>query len=353
MKPACDPCRVPSARLPEGGFSLVEVVVALTLVLVILGGLFSLSAPTTALHRSLPEIALVQQRLRYAFERLHRDLLAVGRGTRVQSPGPLARILPPVLPYRLGLRAPPAPHRQAGGGALTVLRVSATGGAETVTTTPLAGPRPMLTLAAGPGCGPPVCGYAARDLLLVFDDRGHHPVWDFFRVIAVRQMTLMLERLRPGGSTTFAPGAVVAPLSLDHYYYDPARTELRHYDGWRGDFPLVDNVVAFEVRLLGVTSAGGDPCVASFGGQGAALVEIETTTLTDGPWCGPPALPFDADLRRLRAVTVELRVQSGDAMLRGADPQLFARPGSAPSGRAWVPDHAVTFTVTPPNLASR
>ena len=65
----------------EAGFSLLETVMALALTLLVLGALFELARPAASLNRSLPETANVQQRLRHAFDRLHTDLLAAGRGT--------------------------------------------------------------------------------------------------------------------------------------------------------------------------------------------------------------------------------------------------------------------------------
>jgi len=64
-------------------------------------------------------------------------------------------------------------------------------------------------------------------------------------------------------------------------------------------------------------------------------------------------LPFDADLLRIRAVTVDLRVQSAVEELRGADPRFFTRPGPAPGERGLVPDYAVSFTVAPRNMSCR
>ena len=110
----------------EAGLSLLETVMALALTLLVLGALFELASPVASVNRSLPETANVQQRLRHAFDRLHTDLLAAGRGTVLVSPGPLGRFLPPVVPYRLGLRADDGEHRRARSSAVTTLSVSLT-----------------------------------------------------------------------------------------------------------------------------------------------------------------------------------------------------------------------------------
>ena len=334
-------------RPTAAGFSLLEALIALGLLLLLTGGLLALSAPVGGFSRTVPEMAAVQQRLRVAFEQVYEDVLAAGQGTRLEAPGSLARVLPAVLPYRLGRRAPAAPHRDAGDSALTLLRVPRDRASETTTLTPAVGPRPTLALAAGPGCGPPACGFSARTLALLFDPGG---AVDLFRVVAVGAMTVTLERLHPASTTVFGAGAIVAPLELDHYYLDAARAELRRYDGWRGDFPLVDNVVGFHVGLLGVPPAAGDPCLAPLTGSEGPLAALPRPLLVDGPWCGPPGLPFDADLRRVRAVTITLRVQTADRGLRGPDPALFARPGPAVAARGQVPDLAVRVSVAPRNL---
>ena len=332
----------------EAGFSLLETVMALALTLLVLGALFELARPAASLNRSLPETANVQQRLRHAFDRLHTDLLAAGRGTVLVSPGPLGRFLPPVVPYRLGLRAAAGEHRRARPTTVTTLSVSRTSGSETTILSPIAGPAQVVRLDPGPGCASPVCGYGARDLVLVFDEHG---AWELFRVRGTGAMTLALERAH-GTATVFAPGAVVAPIELHHYYADTERLQLRHYDGWQGDFPLVDDLVDLRFRFFG--DAGAPVCQGPApAAAGGPRVEIGLAELKDGPWCGPAGLPFDADLLRIRAVTVDLRVQSAVEELRGADPRFFTRPGPAPGERGLVPDYAVSFTVAPRNMSCR
>jgi len=339
----------PTARC-DAGFSLLETVIALALTLLVLGALFELASPAASLHRSLPETANVQQRLRHAFDRLHTDLLTAGRGTVLLSPGPLGRFLPPVVPYRLGLWTVGGEHRRARSSAVTTLSVLRRDGSETTLLSPIVGSTPVVQIAPGPGCAPPACGYGARDLVLVFDEHG---AWELFRVRGTGAMTLSLERTHPT-ATAFAAGAVVAPVELHHYYIDAKQSQLRHYDGWQGDFPLVDDVVGLRFRFFGEASSGAQQCLgAAPATPGGPPIEIGLAELRDGPWCGPAGLPFDADLLRITAVAVDLRVQSAVEALRGADPRLFARPGSATGGRGLVQDHAVSFMVAPRNMSHR
>ncbi len=335
---------VSRAREPEAGASLIEAVVALGLSLALAAGLFTLVAPVQSLTRSLPELADVSQRMRYGFNRLHRDLRDVGYGLDDQSTiAPSGVWLPVLVPYRLGLRAPSAPHRAAGSSSLSLLRRAA-GSSSRLTASLVDGPSPEVALEPRPGCGP-TCGYGVGDLVLISDDQGR---WEIFRVRGRAASSLSLDRLHPT-RTAFAPGARVRRVHLDHYYRDAARDQLRHYDGWRADFPLVEGVAAFRIRLLAVQVASSEPCQSTSGDAVHALVELEWSALGDGPWCGPAEHPRDADLRRVRAVHVTLRMQAGDAY-RGRDPRLFAMPGRVALAHHQVPDLTLGFRVTPPNL---
>lgn len=345
-----NPRRAPVGHECEIGWSLIETMMALAVTLALLGALYALARPTASLTRSLPATADLQQRLRHAFDRLHADLIAAGQGTAAIDPGPLTRLLPPVMPYRLGRRVDGREHRRARPDAITTVSVSRNAGTETTVLSPITGLGTTVQLAPRPGCAPPACGYRVRDLVLVFDDRR---AWELFRVSGTGPMTLALERVHPT-ATVFTAGAAIAAVELDHYYFDEERLQLRHYDGWGGDFPVVDDLVGLRFRLFGTASPGRSPCSAEVSVEPLGPIdELSLTELTDGPWCGPAGLPFDADLLRVRAVGLELRLQSPVAELRGADPRLFARPGLALGGASVVPDYGISFIVAPRNLSSQ
>ena len=73
--------------------------------------------------------------------------------------------------------------------------------------------------------------------------------------------------------------------------------------------------------------------------------------LTDGPWCpdAGSARRFDADLLRIRRIRVAVRVQAAAPAVRGLG-QLFARPGTATSASAMVPDQQAAFDIAPRNM---
>ena len=330
----------------EAGLSLIETVVAMTVTVVVLVAVYGAVRPALLLNRSLPAMADGQQRLRHAFDRLHADLMAAGRGTLRVEPGPLRRMLPPIMPYRVGRRVRHGEHRRVRSDAITTLSVSPDGGAEARLLDAADGSGAEVRLAPGPGCGRPGCGYRTGDLALVFDDR---PAWALFRVGGTGARTLVLDRVGPA-ATAFAAGAVVAPVDVRHYYLDEERRQLRLYDGWRGDFPMVDGLAALRFRFLGGPAAAGPPCTAGASdARRGRLEEIPLERFTDGPWCGPAGSPFDADLLRVRAIGLDIRVESAAPDGAGSDRRLL--PGPVAAGGAVAEGYRVTVLVAPPNLA--
>ena len=329
----------------EAGLSLLEAIVALALTLVVLAALYGAVRPALVLNRSLPAMADAQQRMRHAFDRLHAELMAAGRGPARVEPGPLSRMLPAVVPYLVGRRARDDEHRRVRPDAISVLSVSPDGGAETRLLDALNGPAPEAGLAPGPGCPGAACGYRAGDLVLVFDDR---PAWGLFRVRDTGEATLRLEPLGPA-ATAFEAGAAIAPIDVRHYYLDEERRQLRRYDGWRGDFPLLDGAAALEFRFFGVAAGAGGPCGgAGPGAPRGRLEEIPLERFTDGPWCGPARSPFDADLLRVRAIGLDIRIEG-----TAAGPVSGPRPpvsGSALGGGEGADGYRAAFVVAPPNL---
>lgn len=323
---------------PEAGLSLIEAIVALGLTLVVVAGLYGAVRPALLLNRSLPAVADAQQRLRHAFDRLHADLMAAGRGTARVESGPLRRMLPPIVPYLVGRRAVAGEHRRARSDALTMLSVSPDGGVETRLLDAMSGSGAEVRLASGPGCAGPRCGYRAGDLVLVFDDR---PAWGLFRVRGTRASTLVLDGVGPG-ATAFPAGTAIAPVAVRHYYLDADRRQLRRYDGWQGDFPLLDGVAALEFLFFGGAAAAGAPCAADAPeAPRGSLEEIPLDRFTDGPWCGPAGSPFDADLLRVQAIGLAIGVH-------GAASEPAAAERGAP---ALDPaDYGAAVVVAPPNL---
>jgi hypothetical protein len=171
---------------------------------------------------------------------------------------------------------------------------------------------------------------------------------------------------------------------------DGARTLVR--TTWAGAVePVIDSVVSIDFRILaaaapprideatadgaeGLASYGppppraddvdpdglwpdGEHCAVTrdasgafsrltpWGGEGDA-VQMPIADLLDGPWCPHPSAAdaYDADLFRVRAVQLVLRLEATPARLRGAAGALFTRGGHADALR-WLPDRDLVLTI--------
>src|SRR5262249_29479427 len=92
-------------RSTERGFSLIELLVAVCLMLIVTSVVFGALNPAHGWFRAEPEIADLQQRLRVATDAVSHDLLVAGRGVdQGTNPGPLTDFFAPVLPFRQGRR---------------------------------------------------------------------------------------------------------------------------------------------------------------------------------------------------------------------------------------------------------
>jgi hypothetical protein len=117
----------------------------------------------------------------------------------------------------------------------------------------------------------------------------------------------------------------------------------------KGNWPAGENCT---IQMVGGIQ---QPRLAALGGIGTGLVKLTQAQLTDGPWCPDVANPnrFDADLFRVKKVRVTLRLQTGNASLRGSliagQNAMWVQPGTA-TGVRMVPDQQIKFDVTPRNM---
>jgi hypothetical protein len=182
-----------------------------------------------------------------------------------------------------------------------------------------------------------------------------------------------------------------------HYVDEATKTyQLRYFDGYINDVPVVDNVVKLQFKYFGEpqppqltgkpltvnpgpwttygpvppplgTSKNGWPagenCVFQvqggvqvprlpvLGDGSLGQVELTQNMLTDGPWCPKNGQnqKFDADLLRIRRVQVTIRVQAALSTMRGPAGTLFMKGGTG-DGSQLIPDQEITFDVTPRNM---
>lgn len=379
-----------------GGFSLVELVVSAALTTTVVACLFALVHPAQSAFSSEPEMSDMKQRLRVAVDALRRDLGTAGSGPETAGrTGSLIHYFPPLVPFREGASSNDA------AGTVKTDTVTAIGVPATAAQTTLAGDLlpGVLTVQAAPepGCpaGTNLCGFSPGLTVAIYDDTG---LFGLFTVAAVAdaaaQITLA-PRQAHSSSATYRSGSNLVQVRVHTFTLksDPATqtSQLMYADGSTGaDVPVVDHVVGLAFAYYGeprppslaleTTAYGplpppsgsrttaypaGENCtfqvdpvtgdrVPRLGAlaAGAALVPLRPAQLTDGPWCPDEtdAHRWDADLLRIRAVGVTVRVEAALAALRGPAGVLFSNAGSSNSPSRWAPDQEIRFRVSPRNL---
>lgn len=387
----------------NGGFTLIELMVACAITLTVLAGALTLLNPAHGILKVQPEAADMQQRVRVGVEVLTKAIVGAGAGTTTGTgAGPLIDYFAPLLPYRLGvISSDPVAGRFYRSDAITVLAVPQTA-SETTIRDRLAVTAQELQLNSQVNCPQgrldQSCGFEPKMRVLLFDASG---AWD---VMTITDVQPPLLRVQYGGSlmVPYEAGSLITRIVVHTYYLKSeiasGTFQLMHYDGYQTDLPVIDNVVKLEFSYFGepqppmlrpakrlddplgpYTTYGprpplidrdnpndswpaGENCIfAVQDGQhvprlpvlalGSAQVELGADLLSDGPWCTDAGHVnrFDADLLRIRRVGVRLRVQAASATMRGPAGVLFTRGGTASAGD-YVPDQEIRFDVTPRNL---
>lgn len=388
------------------GFSVVELLVATTMLAMAMAAVLAIAEPVQGIFRTQPEVADTQQRLRVGVDVITAALADAGRGVGTGAiGGPLARLLPPVMPYRSGDVRSDAPagvfYRTD---TVSILAVGAGAGQSVVQRVVTPGAQ-VLEVEASPNCADALkallCGFTPGLRVLLYDVDGRH---DVVTVASVTGRTLVLERHGGSLASRYDSGHAQMAVVDEHTYFlkaNPAAAtyQLMHYDGQVSDFPVVDNIVGLGFAYLGTPAppvvtgrlstidpgrvettygppppalgiddaddawAAGENCVVAVVngqqvsrlpplGPGSSLVVLTPAQLTDGPWCPDAAAAerFDADLLRIRRVRVQMRAQAGSASFRGAAGAFFTFPGTATRSDRVVFDQAVETDITPPNL---
>jgi Tfp pilus assembly protein PilW len=379
-----------------GGFSLLEVVIATALTTVLVAGVFALVNPAQGAFATEPEVADMQQRLRVAVDTLRRDLATAGAGADIAGrTGSLMDFLAPLLPFREGAAGEDAI------GTMTTDTVTAIGVPATAAQTTLAAdllPGALtLQVVAEPGCSPDtnLCGFSPGLTIAIYDDTGTFGVFTVAAVADAAAQITLTARSAHSSSTTYRSGSNVVEVRVHTFTLksDPAnRTfQLMHADGSAGaDVPVVDHVVglAFDYDaeprppslVAGTAGYGpsppppgvrttaypaGENCMFQIdpvsGEQvprlpalaaGTALVPLTAARLGDGPWCPDETNGhrWDADLLRIRAIGVTIRVEAALAALRGPAGVLFTNGGSSNSPGRWAADQQIRFRISPRNM---
>jgi prepilin-type N-terminal cleavage/methylation domain-containing protein len=352
----------------EQGFSLIELLVAATVFATAAALIFHFAARSLRLAASHPESADVHQRLRVAVAMMQRDLMNAGAGPLHGLAGrPLANYLPPIVPARTGARSPD-PEASAFTDRISVTYVPEEGWSATLASN-TAAMDDAIVVKAEAGCpGAGLCGFVPGTRAAILDVKEPGAGYDLFSVTDVAAGLAHGTPNPPFTRLYAADTSVVVPVVQHVYYHDASTDRLMLYDGYRGDVPLVDNVVALQFAYYadpspaGVAAptsgtgncayAAGDPPVPLLQPlPGLTLAPLTTQQMTDGPFCGAGPGRFDVDLLRIRRVRVTIRVQAGSGQARGSGPG-FVNAGTASAIENAVKDFETTFDVAPRNLST-
>jgi hypothetical protein len=379
------------------GFTVVELLIASIVVLTVGGAALALVAPLGALTEAGSGSVDLSQRLRTGTDAITADVARAGSGLMIGGEqGGLGAMMPVVVPDVLPR---PGSPREIGWQAATLglLHVPLTA-AQARLASPAPGPLDPLPLQPTPFCGGTLasCGFSAGLPVAIVGPGGR---WELVTVSAVEEPTRSLRHDASPLTHRYEAGALVVHVAPRSYALrgdaaSGAWVLTREQDGGVAQ-PVLDHVVGFTVEFFGdaepprawttgadgqvSTSYGpapppldsppggtwpaGENCVFTRAADGsvssrlAALppgrgrVLLSPDILGDGPWCPDvtAALRYDADLLRIRHVTVRLRVQVASAALRGVAGPLFSRGGTG-RARVLVPDREVLVTVSPLSL---
>jgi prepilin-type N-terminal cleavage/methylation domain-containing protein len=377
--------KLPRARA-QLGFTLIEMLIAASLSLCITAAIVAAVHPAESVFTVESETSDVQQRLRIAADTLFKDLVQAGAGTDAGADkGSLIDFLPPVLPYRPA-RVGGDPPETVRSDVITLFYVPSRRSQATIAS-PMPAASGIVRINAGFGCplSDAVCGLSASRTVLIYDSNGS---FDRYRVDGAEGSLLTLFHTTPDSPRIYPAGSRIVEAMARSYFLRPEPStggfQLVRDDGdERAVAPVVDHVVQLTFRYFGdprppmsppppaasdqpTSYPPGENCVAlrdpasapaprlpALVPDSSGLTELPAALLGDGPWCPDDGAPnrFDADLLRIRAIAVALRVESANAALRGASGDWFQRPGTSGSGRRFVPDRTLTFQVSPRNMA--
>jgi hypothetical protein len=350
----------------DRGFSLIELLVATGIFMAVAAILFHFVGTSARVARAQPDMADVSQRLRVAVTSIARDIGRAGAGDAHATLGALSAYFPPIVPARTGAIGAD-PELTAFDDRISLVYVPEDSLAVNLSVDMVTPAADVPILAAGPGCpAAGLCGFEAGSRASIVDASVLGGGHDLF---TVSHTAGALGHAAPDPAFVkayAAASAQVVPIVQRVYSFDKVNRRLMVYDGYKSTQPLVDNVVAVSFAYLidphaasvrapsdasgNCAFAPGEPPVPLLSALGpGGLVPAPLAMFTDGPFCGSPPRRFDADLLRIRAVRITIRVQAALDRARGSGP-AFTNAGTADHDLAVVRDYEVTVDASAPNV---
>jgi type II secretory pathway pseudopilin PulG len=260
----------------DRGAALIEALIVLAIVAVTGTVAMRVVAELPPRAREWDEASADRQILRVIESRVAR-LAAASSPVVVDVDGATVRV-PGIWPRRLGLVRPDAAHIVSTDAVTFLTRGDAH--RVLVLTSAAAAVGGSVSFSITRGCGTEAaCGVRAGDLLLAVDRGG---AAGLFRVASAGPR-LDLEPVSSGASS-FPPGSVLVPVSIDTIAFEADESALRRYDGYRSDNVLVDSVAS------------------------AAFTVAAAAALGDGPFVGSGAMAYDVDQLTIRGMALDVRL---------------------------------------------
>lgn len=273
------------------GFSLVELLVAMTICVVISAGIAAVVPPARAAFERTPAELDLQQRGRTAVDTITQAIRAAGSTVIVSEElGPLAGVVPAVIPLDL----------DPSGTRFLRLKVIAPrpDAAQGILAQQQAGPNGGLVLAPTrcPAV-PVVCGFSKHTTALIADGSGRFDVFTIASAHAAAERLTPARQLMPA----YAAGSIVVEVDVYTFQLD-AQSD--------GSHALVRVTAAGAVQPIvdRVTTLSFEPYTHDAEGE---PIRIPIEDLSDGPWssAGPDG-DYDDDVFRVKWVDVSLSMQA-------------------------------------------
>lgn len=344
----------------ESGFGLAELLVASVLTAVVIGFLLFELRDLSRTWRVAGEHVDVTARTRAGADVIASALRRAGAGfwLSADSTG-RAAAFPAVFPSRFAVSSSD-PEMAAFADRFTAVSSGDDRPRLALVTTMGDASDPLMVVPL-PGCpsSSATCGLEPGQMALIFDQQGHA---DLFRVTWTSGQWIGHDPPTLSHAYASSEPTRVVGVELRAFHHLDLAARLNEYRGKSAAMPMLDHVADMSVAYLGEPDPlklprpplGVDTCLFAPDG----LPKLSTLTATAGPWavltpgsladgptCGQAPFRFDADLFRVRAVRLELRVEAASALARGVESATFWNPGSATHRAQWVADQLVTVDV--------